>query len=424
MAIFAPVYRPSAGQQGFLARQQKRERKRRRDGEASESEDEDATLAFKQSPEPDEGQRTASFIHPVHKTDPYHVAGHPREVPLPPAPFPHAPVLDWKPAKKPAEEELAALNPPLYVAKESPEDRSTSSKRRHIDNLTTVLHTCMLRGDWPRASRAWALLLRTETAGRGMDVRQHGRWGIGAELLMRQRQKHPVQAPPFASPAGSDQPQGRTANVPTDYGQPAFTDEGFRLAREYYERLILQYPHTPRTQHTVNAVAFYPALFNIWIYEAQDRSKRARQRPDVDRPVSSSGSERSADFSTTSSTRGSAAAARQQELEEALPVAQRMDELMLSPPYDTSLALLQLRGMVGLWISDLYTSNDNRAPSDDEQDVLQRIGCVEAARSRKLAARQERERARGAASKVRAAGGELPIVMAHLLESDDEEGFT
>ncbi|KYG45666.1 hypothetical protein M433DRAFT_42802, partial [Acidomyces richmondensis BFW] len=229
----------------------------------------------------------------------YHVAGYPRQAELPPAPFPHASINPRTRAdKETVEEELAALNPPLYAPRRALDDSSTSLKRQHVENLTTILHTCMLKGDWQRATRAWGLLLRTEVAGRGMDVRRHGRWGIGAELLMR-----------------------NSINV----------QDGFKLAREYYERLILQYPHTPHSQET-SSLVFYPALFNIWIYEVQNRY-RVLSENDVDHM--------------------SELILRRQELEDALPISQRMDDLIRSPPYDTNVELLKLRAMVALWVSDL-----------------------------------------------------------------------
>ncbi|KAK6397114.1 hypothetical protein LTR65_007614 [Meristemomyces frigidus] len=249
-----------------------------------------------------------------------------------------------------------------------------------------------------------------------MDVRQHGRWSIGAELLMR-RQQVPARGKPHPSSTGTDQSQERNADPVTDHDRPAFTDEGFRLARQYYERLILQYPHTPWTQHAANALALYPALFNIWIYEVQDRSKRARQGPAGDRPASPTGSERSADVSTASDTHSSTAAAKKQELNEALPIAQSMDELMLSPPYDTSLPLLQLRGMLGLWLADLYGSRAQSPPSSDDEGVHQRLDRGEAVRSRELA-RLERGKAREVGLKLRASGAELPAVIAHLLDNE------
>ncbi|KAK5138196.1 hypothetical protein LTR08_004891 [Meristemomyces frigidus] len=412
MAIFAPVYRPSEGQQTFLTRQQKRERKRKRDSEASNDSSESAS-----SPEPDDRRRPVS-LHPVRKTDPYHVAGHTREAPLPPPPFPHAAVRLKITSKQPVEEELAALTPPLYATKQAPEDISTSSRRRHIDNLTTVLHTCMLRGDWQRASRAWGLLLRTETAGLGMDVRRHGRWGIGAELLMRGGPAS-TQAAVQRPAAGSVQPShsDRVAGVE----EPVFTDEGFRLAREYYERLILQYPYKPRIQqHLMTAVAAYPALFNIWIYEVQDRSHRARRRPSADRPFSPSSSEHSANVSSTSGAHGIAADIRKKELAEALPIAQRMDELMLSPPYDSSLPLLQLRGMVGLWLSDLYTVHKRRSSSDDGASNHSPEDSAQARQSRR-SAEAEKQKALIMIKKVKDAGGEMPKAVLELLENDWSE---
>ena len=98
MPVFAPVYRPTKHQQTFLSRQQKLEnkpsKKRKRGADPASSDDEDvepnnddeaASRASSPSPEP---PRIA--LHPVNKTDPYHIAGHSREEPLPLPPFPHA----------------------------------------------------------------------------------------------------------------------------------------------------------------------------------------------------------------------------------------------------------------------------------------------------------------------------------------------
>ena len=361
MPIFAPAYRPTKHQQTFLARQQKLESRKRNRGDDS-SDDEQALTHVSPEPDPTPVPAATSF-HPVNKTDPYHIARHPREEPPPFSPFPHAAVKESGTAKLPIDQELAELNPPLYVPPSTPEDKSTSLRRRHLDNLTTILHRCMLKGDWQRASRTWALLIRTEIAGRGIDVRRNGRWGIGAEMLMR-RGAQRNQDDNFGSPENED--CGEAANVE----QPQFSDEGYKLAREYYERLILQYPHAPYSQRSLDAATIYPALFNIWIYEVQDRSKRARWM--LDSSVSTSD-----DFGGNSPS-GNAFIAEQnsrlerirsKELEQALPIAQRMDELLISPPYDTSPVLLQLRGMVAVWISDLHNElaeliPDRLEPSD------------------------------------------------------------
>jgi hypothetical protein len=352
MSTFAPVYRPTKGQQAFLTREHKREaRKRKREDDSDES------FIEKSSDSDDaEPHSVVASAPPVNKTDPYHVAGLSREHPLPRYPFPHAPVKSSNVPRRHSQEELAAVKPPLYVPKVEVDNQSTSLKRRHLDNMTVILHRCMLKGDWQRASRAWGLLARTEVGGLGIDVRQHGRWGIGAEILMR-REKDRVSKEPRATRRASEDDSSLLHDVADDMAtnQPAhrFADEGFKLAREYYERLVLQYPHTPHTQHTVNSKVFYPALFTIWVYEVQTRYQYLRNAAMHARRSSlHSTSSDNADEHTTPAARDLV----NREVADATPIAERLDELLLSPPYDVSAPLLRLRGMIGLWLSDLYKS--------------------------------------------------------------------
>ena len=227
----------------------------------------------------------------------------------------------------------------------------------------------MLRGDWQRASRAWGLLMRTEIAGRGIDVRQHGRWGIGAEILIQRERNGPVPRAVFHH--GDDDAQSvRSDAAPSPaQAEPAWCDEGFKLAREYYERLILQYPHTPRTRDALNATTFYPALFSTWVYGVQARYKSLRKQA-LERRPSTSDSNVSDDTNEHNNHKSQTDVKpiTRAELEDAIPIVQRMDELLLSPPYDTSLPLLHLRGMVGLWLADLYLTQtpDRKSRASDE----------------------------------------------------------
>ncbi|KAK1069524.1 hypothetical protein LTR12_004572 [Friedmanniomyces endolithicus] len=395
MSIFDPIYRPPRGQHSFLARQQQASRKRKRiDRQLDISDDEDSDTKIRSSPPPEATPRTAgiAFNHPVNRTDPHHVAGHSRQAPLPPPPYPHAP-LKTREDHRSVAEELAAFNPPLYVYNATSDDQIPSLKRRHVDNLMTLLHTCMLRGDWKRALRAWGLLLRTEIGGRAVDVRQQGRWGIGAELLMRRDAELPALPTPLD---------------PDESVVLSFSDAGFKAARDYYKRLILQYPHTPRTQHNVNALTFYPALFNIWIYEVQDRARRGRQEAALERPTQSESPEH---------TIGATIADRKQELEEALPVADRMDELLVSPPYDSSTVLLYLRGMVGLWLADLYAGSSNASATGDggsEHSSISNPDEKERDREQALTSRGE---ALMYLKRAKAAGVDIPASINALLES-------
>ena len=415
MPIFGPAYSQSRNQRSYLARQQRLESKKRKREDGS-SDDNDFDEEDQKSADLDPSQAQLSLsLHPVGKTDPYYVASHSRELPLPLPPFPHAAVKETSREKVPIEEELAALNPPLYVPPAHTEDKNTSLKRRHLDNVTKILHRCMLKGDWERAARAWSLLLRTEVAGRGIDVRRNGRWGIGAEILMRGLPRESDNV--TAIQEGHDSSRISERDSP----QAQFSDEGFRLAREYYERLILQYPHTPYTQHNLNATSIYPALFNVWIYEVQDRSKKAKSLLNVSDPESAESSHisiRSDD--SNSAKKHELHQIRNRELEEALPIANRMDELLLSPPYDTSTSLLQLRGMVAIWLSDLHaeltdSTDDGRSGSSDRSSTEGWDSGRHETQSR-----ASFHRAKEIFSRLKAMGTQLPQQALDVLAENDE----
>jgi RNA polymerase I-specific transcription initiation factor RRN11 len=59
--------------------------------------------------------------------------------------------------------------------------RQRNINTQRIQNLTTILHTSLLRRDIPRAQRAFSILLRCERQG----VTLKGMWELGQEILMR-----------------------------------------------------------------------------------------------------------------------------------------------------------------------------------------------------------------------------------------------
>jgi len=311
-------------------------------------------------------------------------------------------------------QELAELHPPVSSTRASYGYQETSLKKRHADNLTAILHSCVLKGDWQRASRAWGLLVRTEIAGRGIDVRQNGRWGLGAELLMRRglESRNPHQR--YRVSGDHD-----VSSFSATSGQPAlrpydFSDKGFSLAREFYERLILQYPHTPRTQHSINAVAFYPELFNIWIYEVRYRSKCSRHTREVGRSMASARSQNPDIPSSPVSSRSEVLSFREEELKEVEQIAKRMDEVMLGPPYDASMPLLRLRGMLALALSDLYSHSEGDTTGDEtELSGLKVTRGFDQRHENQLA---ERRKALQLLKRVKEAGEALPSSIVELLE--------
>ncbi|KAM3420026.1 hypothetical protein BST61_g3336 [Cercospora zeina] len=421
MASFAPVYRLPASQQSLLAREQKRARKRKRNAKDADqddhiSSDEDAQEEVSAASNFDTSPGEPRVLHPVNKKDPYYVAGWPREVPLPGANFPHAAHPEPAARRPSVEDELAGLNPPIYVPKKSPDDPIGSVRGRHLNNLTAILHKCMLNHDWKRASRAWGLILRTEIAGFAPDVRQHGRWMVGAELLMRRDQTW-ESVPISMGDQSSETEDSRPRPV-----APVLSNEGFHLAREYYERMSLQYPHIPRARHTsVNACAIYPALFNVWLYEVQGRSKRARQKL-ADFHEAADYDDAPSARSDESDQRRNLRLIRTRELSDAKPLVKRLDDLLLNPPYDTSAELLELRGMISLWLANMHktlaelkdrpqTGHVDDTIDDDEPEL--------SAVQHKLQAESERDKAKGIFQRMASKGMKLLAENSTFLEGDN-----
>ncbi|USP74684.1 hypothetical protein yc1106_01958 [Curvularia clavata] len=263
---------------------------------------------------------------------------------IPPPPFPHAPASTFK---KPygstkIHDELAKPPFRLYAVDPAPRQHE-GSKRDHLDNLSTLMHLSLLRGDYERAGRAWGMILRTHVAGgRPVDPRNHGRWGIGAEIALRRKPQT----------AGSTSP-----NEPQVGHIGRFSDEGFELARDYYNRLIVQHPNRKTQPHIVDERMFYPPMFSLWVYEVCEKSKRAKlqlQDELANRSVSSrSMSVDSAASDRPDDLRDKEDAIRTEELTQAMEIAERLDQVIASPPFDKQANLLQLRGNIALWISDL-----------------------------------------------------------------------
>ncbi|OCK93287.1 uncharacterized protein K441DRAFT_566345 [Cenococcum geophilum 1.58] len=320
------------------------------------------------------------------------------ELEIPPAPFPHTPASSSKEKQTPThvQKELADLHPPLYAAANAvssaellggSSSKKENLKQTHLNVLTTILHHCLLEGDYDRAGRAWGMILRSQIAGKPADVRAHGRWGIGAEILLRRNSKQQTRQ--------SQKSRGNSRESDNDESpithEDTFSEEGFRLARDYYERLILQHPRRKVHPHSIDEAIFYPAMFSLWIYEVSERSKRTHEMMQI----------------------------KNEELRRAREIAERLDHLLVSPPFDKHPDLLQLRGMVGLWIGDLIVKDvplqqaregwgTDTSREDDEQDgnIADSISQLEARKS--IAdKRAELEKAQDFFRRARANGGRL-----------------
>lgn len=259
----------------------------------------------------------------------------------------------------------ASLTLPSLSSRPSPRRRPVSGpprsdgpRQQHLAAVLAILHRCLLQGDYLRASRAWALLLRSEMNGRPMDVRYKERWGIGAEILL---QRSILQR--------RDHLRGDSGSIVEDYDEMStkytkLTYSGsLRPVQDYYERLIVQYPHRKGSKIAVGPLEFYPVLFGLRMFSEQhshgDLFRSFQENcPDDENnmkektsPENGSTSPRNPDSEflqinkllESSVTRGK-------------EIANQLDELLSSPPYSDDFKLQNLRTMIGLWIEDLLAS--------------------------------------------------------------------
>ena len=243
-------------------------------------------------------------------------------------------------------------------------DRSKSHtaglRKQHLAALMAVLHGCLMAGDYLRAGRAWGMLLRAETYGHTMDVRTYGRWGIGAEILLfRDAQR-------FQQPhSQTDGAEASNDQSTADYLQAAlgpsslFSIEGFRKARAYYERLILQYPYRKTMPNAVSSLHFYPAMFSLWIYAVQSEHTAMLSNPRASRP----------DIDSVGEGEDQETRIRHATSRSASEIATHLDELLVSPPYSDQASLWRLRGMVDLWIADLLREDDAIESTFEKEDT-------------------------------------------------------
>lgn len=279
---------------------------------------------------------------------------------VPPFPFPHAPAKTStrQCGSRKIQKEIAgppsrlyAVNAPLAAVSTSRQSEPATLKSTHLSVLSAVMHRCLLERDYARAGRAWGMILRTEVSGgRPINVRNHGRWGIGAEILLHQR------------PTDGDLQHPN--NQPLD---SIYSEAGFELAREYYDRLIVQYPHRRAPRNAADEKTFHPAMFSLWIAEVCEKSKRAR------RTLQQEPRSRSMSIDSVMGEDDNAAITPAQEdeiqaaeLAHATEIASRLDQLIASPPFDKQASLLQIRGNVALWISDLVVG---KSQVDEDWDM-------------------------------------------------------
>lgn len=233
--------------------------------------------------------------------------------------------------------------------------RSGGPRRQHLAAVSAILHRCLLQGDYARAGRAWALLLRSEVNGQPMDVRSQGRWGIGAEILLQQsllQQPDGLRGDQDSTFEASD--EMNTMNCKSR------STGSLQSAQDYYDRLIVQYPYRKASANAVGPLDFYPALFGLRIFSQQHQYE---EHLGIFQGIGSDNESRSEDRTSP----GKSSILHEIPNHERLPLqkfsisdgkemANHLDELLSSPPYSDDIRLRNLRSMIGLCTEDLLVN--------------------------------------------------------------------
>lgn len=323
---------------------------------------------------------------------------------------------------------------------------------RHLSVLTTILHRCLLAGDIPRATRAWAILIREQFWGQPINIKGSGYWAIGAELLIRSGE-HGRRTDEDSEEYDNEQRQGEEGED-RRWGSA----EGWEKARAYYEQLILQYPYRRQFQYNTSAIDFWPAMLGCEIYGVQweqkeqlkKLEKEGRDNMDEDEMGSSEESEAPLDTEEDmelasqrridrrmgrieEKSRWAKEEIRQRTLGAAGAIAARMDTLMSNHPYMDSRNLLRLRAMLAIYIGDLSVPaapiKDDELEkgrslrsggNDSQQTLLQRQRQADYRKGKEIR-REQRAIAKRLLNKILNKGGWVGDVNRLYLEEDDEE---
>jgi hypothetical protein len=280
---------------------------------------------------------------------------------------------------------------------------------QHLSVLTAIVHKCLLEGDIKRATRAYSLLIRSEFAGKALDIKSTGYWGIGAELLIRSQEQGKFNKFHRVSDSGSESESedlgtegtNEDRDIPVLRNKTWGSTQGLGLAKSYYETLIVQYPFKKQYHGYVSSLDFWPAMAaceicgiqSVHQTELMNNSHRynhgspALSDDDSDPDDHFEDAQENFEGSTSGSpTPNIRRRARKHNrlneiwterdniritaLSAAESLGQRMDNTMSRIPFDKNVSMLRLRGMLALYIGDLHVSQrpDELDEEDDDRD--------------------------------------------------------
>lgn len=148
--------------------------------------------------------------------------------------------------------------------KPGPKGRQQRSRLRdddrkgHLDVMLRATEQFLAQGDVAKAAKAYGIILQLRPRTQSIDIRLHNLWSIGAEILIRQREKleNSSQHLPEHSPPG----QGGHAFQMTE-SRWSFSGSMGEI-KSYFEILIRQYAYDHKLPHKLSALDFWLALLS------------------------------------------------------------------------------------------------------------------------------------------------------------------
>ncbi|KAK6534530.1 hypothetical protein TWF281_005844 [Arthrobotrys megalospora] len=149
-----------------------------------------------------------------------------------------------------------------------PPTQPTSLQAKHLSNINTLLHLCILRRDWGRAKRAFRLLLLSDSQSDVKSLRLKTIWKLGVEILSWECQQ-PVDVE-------NRQEMGDLSGVSAVKGN-------YSKTMDYMDRLVIMYPHYKHyiVGKGVNATTILPILMHFEILALHEKLSAALKSSEV-----------------------------------------------------------------------------------------------------------------------------------------------
>ncbi|PTB42747.1 hypothetical protein M441DRAFT_134449 [Trichoderma asperellum CBS 433.97] len=129
-------------------------------------------------------------------------------------------------------------------------------RKGHLDVVLRATEQFLAQGEVAKAAKAFGIILQLRPRTQSIDIRLHNLWSIGAEILMRQREKLKNLDQHLQSAPGQSDHAFQMAE--SQWGSSSSMSE----IKSYFEILIRQYAYDHKLPHKLSALDFWLALLS------------------------------------------------------------------------------------------------------------------------------------------------------------------